>query len=125
MMVFCGAGGGSRTPDLVVRSHALYPAELRPHERITHESVEIIAQILTLVNRSGILFLLQKHRHARIAQLVEQWPLKPTVGGSNPPARTKNIRPCAGDFCAGRTNHLRGLCEDENAGAMFRQQTEL
>ena len=30
-VVFIGAPGGIRTPDLLIRSQALYPAELRAH----------------------------------------------------------------------------------------------
>ncbi len=41
----------------------------------------------------------KQQRRARIAQLVEQWPLKPTVGGSNPPARTKKLTIDMVSFC--------------------------
>ena len=35
-MVFFGAPGGIRTPDLPVRSRTLYPAKLRVHINIIH-----------------------------------------------------------------------------------------
>ncbi len=79
---FCGAGGGARTPGLMVRSHALYPAELRL--RTTWR----LREILTLVNRLGILNAV----HALVAQLVEQETLNLLVVGSSPTQRTtKNI----------------------------------
>lgn len=45
--------------------------------------------ILTLSFKEGFLFVLIGWYVGRIAQLVEQWPLKPTVGGSNPSAPTE------------------------------------
>ena len=34
-LTFCGAPEGTRTPDLLIRSQTLYPAELRAHRQLT------------------------------------------------------------------------------------------
>ena len=47
---FCGAAWGTRTLDLLVRSQALYPTELKPHVRLSTYPY-ILAQVVRLVNR--------------------------------------------------------------------------
>ena len=46
---FCGAPGGTRTPDLLVRSQTLYPAELLAHRLFSHSPI-IIDDTKILVN---------------------------------------------------------------------------
>ena len=41
-VLFCGALEGIRTPDLLVRSQTLYPAELQAQISINYNSTEIL-----------------------------------------------------------------------------------
>ena len=47
---FIGATGGSRTPDLSVRSRTLYPTELRTHFYINFASLFVLLPLLTCLN---------------------------------------------------------------------------
>ena len=46
---FCGVPGGIRTPDLLVRSQSLYPAELQAH--VLYD-LNIISRIFRIVNNN-------------------------------------------------------------------------
>ena len=39
LLLWHGAPGGTRTPDLLIRSQSLYPAELLAHEHLTCQSI--------------------------------------------------------------------------------------
>ena len=56
-----GVPGGIRTPDLLVRSQSLYPAELQAHHPLT---ISIISQLFLIVNtffrKRNILYFLEK-----------------------------------------------------------------
>ena len=61
-------------------------------------------------------------RDGCVAQSVEQWPFKPTVEGSIPPAPTKRKSPPLGDFCFGAGgSQLLGFRGDEKGGVIFRE----
>ena len=48
--IFIGGPGGIRTPDLLVRSQTLYPAELRSHIIAVFNSKAIITKMNGIVN---------------------------------------------------------------------------
>ena len=48
--IFIGGPGGIRTPDLLVRSQTLYPAELRSHIIAVFNSKAIITKKIWIVN---------------------------------------------------------------------------
>ena len=49
-LIFIGGPGGIRTPDLLVRSQTLYPAELRSHIIAVFNSKAIITKKIWIVN---------------------------------------------------------------------------
>ena len=56
LLYFIGGPGGIRTPDLLVRSQTLYPAELRSHIIAVFNSKAIITKKIWIVNSFHLKF---------------------------------------------------------------------
>ena len=95
---FCGAPGGTRTPDLLVRSQTLYPAELLAHGLFSNSLIIISAKRKNVKRFLQVFEILLKR--SRRGKGRERFPGFRPAAGFLPPCLSQPLK-CSGDGCCG------------------------
>ena len=93
-----GAPGGTRTPDLLVRSQTLYPAELLAHGLFSNSLIIISAKRKNVKRFLQVFEILLKR--SRRGKGRERFPGFRPAAGFLPPCLSRPLK-CSGDGCCG------------------------
>ena len=93
-----GAPGGTRTPDLLVRSQTLYPAELLAHGLFSNSLIIISAKRKNVKRFLQVFEILLKR--SRRGKGRERFPGFRPAAGFLPPCLSQPLK-CSGDGCCG------------------------
>ena len=93
-----GAPGGTRTPDLLVRSQTLYPAELLAHGLFSNSLIIISAKRKNVKRFLQVFEILLKR--SRRGKGRERFPGFRPAAGCRPPCLNRPLK-CSGDGCCG------------------------
>ena len=93
-----GAPGGTRTPDLLVRSQTLYPAELLAHGLFSNSLIIIYAKRKNVKRFLQVFEILLKR--SRRGKGRERFPGFRPAAGFLPPCLSQPLK-CSGDGCCG------------------------